>query len=355
MEQAKEKNRIKAVNIVFLVTILLSIAASFLPLDFLGEIPVLNLVFSQLLILLPSVVYMLINRIPYKEAVRFRKMKPGDIALSILFGILIQPAMTLINALSMVFATNTTSNFLVEMSRQVPLFVSLFFIAAVPAVLEETVYRGVFFNEYRKVDVWKGALLSGLLFGLMHGNLNQFCYATLMGFLFALLIEATGSILSTMLVHFWTNSGSVVMIYLYPKLYEVAKNFYNMYVEYGNTEMAEQLELAFGTMTLTGEEWMQQIMDVSSMMTLSVPEVLVMYGPTAVLAGVLAYFVYKKLAKRNGTWDYICGKSKRQPENTGVALEPEEKKRLVTVPLLVAIVLSVAFMIFYEIVVRMTM
>lgn len=348
MGHAKEKNRIKAVNIVFLATILISVITPFVWPSFLTELPWLNLLASQLIILLPSVVYMIIYRLPYKEAVRFRKMKVGDIFLSILFGILIQPAMTLINALSLVFTSNATSEMLVDMSLQMPLLVSLLFVAVLPGVLEETVYRGIFFNEYRKVDIWKGALLSGFLFGLMHGNLNQFCYATVMGIVFGLLIEATGSILSTMLVHFWTNACSTVMIYIYPKLYEVAKEFYNMYIEYGNDTMVKQLETAFGDMTLTGEEWMRQTVVASAQMDLSVMEVLAMYGPVAVMSAVLAYFVYKKLAKRNGNWYRICG---NVPEAVGT---PEEggKKRLVTIPLVIAIVIGIAFMIFYEILVK---
>ena len=365
MIQTQEKNRIGAVNIVFLISILITVVAAFLPLDFLVEQPALQLIFSQLILVLPSIVYMVKYRLPYAETVRFRKLKFADMLWCILFGILIQPLLTLLNALSMVFSTNTTSTFMVELSGQIPFLGALFLMAIVPCVLEETVYRGVFYNEYSKVNPWKAALLSGFLFGLMHGNINQFCYAAVMGILFALLIEATGSILSTMLIHFWINAGSVVMIYIYPKLYEFMQAFYRMYKEYGNEEMAAQLEMMLGDMTLTSEEWMRQMFASSEQLVLTVGDVLILYAPQTVIMGILAFLVYKKLAVRNGNWDRICAMFRRKKENAAVeavsmetmestvAWEVTPKQKLVTAPLVVAIIIGIAFMIFYEVLVRM--
>ena len=352
----KENSRVNAVNIVFLVSMVISVAVGFLPLGFLQERPALQLIFSQVILVFPSVIYMLMYKLPYAETVRFRKMKLADIAWSVLFGILIQPLLTLLNALSMVVSTNTTSMCMLELSEQVSFLPALVLMAVVPCILEETVYRGVFYNEYSKINPWKAALLSGFLFGLMHGNINQFCYSAVMGVLFALLIEATGSILSTMLIHFWINAGSVTLMYLYPKLYEIMKSFYNMYVEYDNKEMAEMIELAFGDMTLSSSEWMQNMLVSSANLDLSLADVLILYAPQALVMGVLAFFVYKKLATRNGNWERICGffaKSTVAKEEETLNLEVVPKQKMVTLPLIVAILIGVAFMIFYEIAIRM--
>ena len=351
-----QKNRIKGVNIVFLVTILISVIVPFLPLDFLWERPVLQIGFSQVIIVLPAIIYMLANRLPYAETVRLKKMRFLDIVLSILFGILIQPVITLINALSMVFSTNTTGMSMLGIAEQIPFLGGVLLIAVLPAVLEESVYRGVFYNEYSKINPLKAAILSGLLFGVMHGNINQFCYAAVMGFTFALLIEATGSILSTMLVHFWTNAGSVAMLYLYPKLYEVAQSFYNMYKEYGNESMASMLEASFGDMTQPANEWVRQMMSSAALLELSVPQVLILYGPQALFMGALAILVYKKLAMRNGNWERICSYFKKQPnqKEDNISLEVVPKQRMITIPLVIAIVIGVAFMIVYEILVQRT-
>lgn len=355
--QEVQKTNVKNINMVYLITVLITVIVPFLPLDFLAGNPVLGIVFSQVILALPAVVYMLAHRLPYAETVRFKKMRVADMLLAILFGILIQPVITLINALSMVFSKNVTGSSILGVAENVPFLAGLFLVAVLPAVLEETVYRGVFYNEYGKINPLKAALLSGLMFGIMHGNINQFCYAAVMGIIFALLVEATGSILSTMLVHFWTNASSVVMLYLYPKLYEFAKAYYNMYQEYGNTTMASMLEETFGDMTLPATEWVRQLMDSAATLQLTVPQVLSLYAPQALIMGVLAFFIYKKLAVRNGNWQRICASFKKLPEvqNTetvAVQLEIQPKQRMVTVSWVIASLLGIAYMIFYEILVQ---
>lgn len=359
-EKMKEiqKNRIKEINIVFLITVLISVIVPFLPLDFLAENPVVAVIFSQVLLALPAAVYMLVNRLSYTETVRFKKMKFSDMLLAVLFGILVQPVVTLINALSMVFSKNVTGASIFEISEKVPFLAGLLLVAVLPAVMEETVYRGVFYNEYSKLNPLKAALLSGLMFGIMHGNINQFCYAAVLGFIFAFLIEATGSIVSTMLVHFWTNACSVVMLYLYPKLYEFAKAYYNMYKEYENEAMASALEDAFGDMTLSAAEWTRQLMDSAGSLQLTVGQAFAFYGPQALIMGVLAFFVYKKLAVRNGNWERICACFKKQSvaaDAEPVMLEAAPKKRLITVPWMLAALLGTAFMIYFEILVQTNM
>ena len=351
MEEQK-KNRIKGVNIVFLVTVLLMVSVSFLPLSFLWEKPVLQIVFSQGLIALPAVIYMLVNRLPYAETVRLKKMKFTDILLSILFGILIQPAVTLLNALSMVFAENVIGVSMLEITGQVPFLAGIALLAVLPAVMEESIYRGVFYNEYSKIHPLKAALLSGLLFGIMHGNINQFSYAFFMGAVFALLIEATGSILSTMLVHFWTNASSVVMLYLYPKLYEIAKAYYSMYTEYENKEMVSLMESVFGDMTQSSSDWMEQMMGSAATLELTVGQVFMLYGPQALIMGVLAVLVYKKLAIRSGNWFRIRGYFVKQPaagEQEAVQVKEKTESRMITVPLLIGLLLGVAYMVLYEV------
>ena len=58
----------------------------------------------------------------------------------------------------------------------------------------------------------------------MHMNLNQACYAFVIGIAFALLVEATGSIFSSILCHFVFNAQSVCIMYManyfMPQIYE---------------------------------------------------------------------------------------------------------------------------------------
>ena len=50
------------------------------------------------------------------------------------------------------------------------------------------------------------ALMSGLLFGCFHLNINQALYAFVMGIVFAYMVEATGSLWSSVIAHFAVNT-----------------------------------------------------------------------------------------------------------------------------------------------------
>ena len=159
-----------------------------------------------------------------------------------------------------------------------------------------------------------------------------------------------------MVVHFWINASSIVLMYIYPKIYKIAQAYYKMYKEYGNEALAAALESTFGDMSMPAEEWLKQMMGTAGNLTLTVPQVLVMYGPSALIMGILAFLVYKKLATRNGNWYRICAGFKLQPKVRKTETEPEviqteaePKQRMITVPLVIGMLIGVAFMVFYEI------
>ena len=70
----------------------------------------------------------------------------------------------------------------------VPLLAGVILYGIVSPFVEEIVFRGIIFNRLRKdFSVWGAVLLSGILFGLYHGNLVQGVYGMLMGSLMAYL------------------------------------------------------------------------------------------------------------------------------------------------------------------------
>ncbi len=90
---------------------------------------------------------------------------------------------------------------------------ALLIIAFLPAVFEETLFRGAVLGSMGKSG-WgtlPAVLISGLLFSLFHGNPEQTVYQFLCGAAFALLAERAGSILPGMLAHFANNAAILVM------------------------------------------------------------------------------------------------------------------------------------------------
>ena len=93
------------------------------------------------------------------------------------------------------------------------LLINIVFTAVLPAVCEETVHRGMLLSQIKKQNVWKAVLISSLLFGLLHINIYQFFYATILGVLLAILTLSTKSIYPAMIVHFMNNAINVYMTF----------------------------------------------------------------------------------------------------------------------------------------------
>ncbi|MBR5867805.1 MAG: CPBP family intramembrane metalloprotease [Clostridia bacterium] len=81
----------------------------------------------------------------------------------------------------------------------------------VAPVMEEFITRKMVMDRLAPYGVWPAAIFSGVAFGMIHGNLEQFFYAFFLGTFFALIYAKSGRILYTMLLHAAVNfMGSVV-------------------------------------------------------------------------------------------------------------------------------------------------
>lgn len=213
----------KRVNGFFLSLVLLHLGASIL-VSVLGTGVVKlgtfgALMFTQLLILVPSFVFLLIFKCDLSEWIPFKKLKPGTVGLVILFSFLIMPLISLINVFSQLFTTNTA----VEMSGEfieMPVVLTVFIVGFFGPFCEEFTFRGVIFGGFKKHGyVFAAAVLSGLYFGLMHLNLNQFSYALILGVVFCMLVEATGSIWGSVTAHAVINTWNIILMLAMDKAY----------------------------------------------------------------------------------------------------------------------------------------
>ena len=79
-------------------------------------------------------------------------------------------------------------------------------------ILEELLLRGLFYRRLRNRFSFVGALVaSSLTFGLIHGNLVQFIYASLMGAVLGYAYETSANLLIPILIHILANCGSCVL------------------------------------------------------------------------------------------------------------------------------------------------
>jgi len=99
--------------------------------------------------------------------------------------------------------------------------------AALPAVTEEFVFRSIIITEYEE-DGYGGlsaALMSALLFALMHSSIKQFPVYFLGGIIFAAVALVTRSVIAAMAVHFINN---IYKLFLEPYLFSLIKHPQNM-------------------------------------------------------------------------------------------------------------------------------
>lgn len=236
-------NRInKRVNGFFLCLVLLHLSVSVI-LSVLGTGAVNlgtfgALMFTQLLIMVPSFVFLLVFKCDLSQWVPFKKLRPGTIALTVLFTFLTMPLISLINVFSQLFTTNTA----IEMSgdfMDMPVVMTVFMVGFFGPFCEEFTFRGIIFGGLRKHGfVFAAAVVSGLYFGLMHLNLNQFSYALVLGVIFALLVEATGSIWGSVIAHAVINTWNVLLMILMDKAgSEMGVDIFEMTDELGSTDM----------------------------------------------------------------------------------------------------------------------
>ena len=83
-------------------------------------------------------------------------------------------------------------------------------IAVIPAIVEEILFRGVILINLMPYGRGVAILGSAILFGLMHGNILQFLYTTMMGVVLGFIYVRTKSIWCGILIHFVNNGISVL-------------------------------------------------------------------------------------------------------------------------------------------------
>ncbi len=101
---------------------------------------------------------------------------------------------------------------LVDMIFQGNLSLTFLTVVIGAPIVEELLFRKFLIDRTIGYGERISVLLSGTLFGIMHGNFRQFFYAFALGCLFGYIYCKTGKIRNTILFHMWINfSGSILV------------------------------------------------------------------------------------------------------------------------------------------------
>lgn len=282
-----------------------------------GEIPLWFLLMSgELSILLCILLYAVFARKTMKEIFPLRKIKANTFLWCLLLSICVMPVITVINLVSQFFTTNAVADVMLQV-YELPYWMLFFILAIMPPIIEEIGFRGILLQNYRKNGVLLGVFLSAFFFGLMHGNLNQFCYATAMGIIAALMVEATGNILSSMLLHFVVNGTNIGILGL--NCLVTGSSLAELYAE---------------EITMMEEEGYEIALLYS----------LAIYVPIAIGCCIGGYFVFRQLCRSTGRWEYIQAVFQKR-------IVLPDKERTVDVWFILAVVIGVIMLIINELVV----
>lgn len=171
-----------------------------------------NIFLSEAMLIVPTFFFLLFSKDKVTEVLSIRKIKWSTVFGVVGFTMASSPLVTLVNLVSQLFVDNTVSTNSDQFLSLHPLLL-IFFVGILAPVCEEVVFRGAIFGGYKKEgNVFKAVLASGILFGLLHMNINQASYAMVIGLLLGFLVEATGSIFSSILFHVLVNSTNAIMM-----------------------------------------------------------------------------------------------------------------------------------------------
>lgn len=163
----------------------------------------------------PIALYFLISKKPVKATLRLNRLSGANIILVCMFAVAVQPIMSLLSYATSLFFPNPVEQSIGSIEAS-GLAVALLSVAVLPAFLEEISVRGILLSGYQLLGKRKAALVSALLFGLLHMSPQQLPYAVFVGFLFCFLVERTNSIWASILPHFIINATTVVAIFIEP-------------------------------------------------------------------------------------------------------------------------------------------
>jgi len=85
-------------------------------------------------------------------------------------------------------------------------------VAFTPAICEEALFRGPILRGLRtRLSPLGAAVVTGLLFGLYHGDVWRFIPVAVLGFAFSAIALATDSIVPAMIAHFTNNACLIAL------------------------------------------------------------------------------------------------------------------------------------------------
>ena len=156
----------------------------------------------------------LIHLVEKGKPIPQKKMKAGSIFIAFFMAYAMAMIMNIVGLLltSIInaFQSGVDTTNLQDTLLALPSVWLVLFVCVGAPVFEELIFRKALVDRaiYCGEDI--AIAMSGVMFGLFHGNLNQFVYAAALGAFFAFIYVRTGKIRYTMILHAMVNSMATI-------------------------------------------------------------------------------------------------------------------------------------------------
>jgi len=172
--------------------------------------PNMNIIISVLplyLVGMPLLI-MLVKKVPAINIER-RKMKPGAFVIAAIMCFAVMYVSNIVgNVITIIISMikgGAVENVVAQMTNETSLWLIILYMVICAPIMEEYIFRKLIVDRTARFGQGVAIVTSGLMFGLFHGNLNQFAYAFALGIFLAYLYVKTGNIKITIALHMMIN------------------------------------------------------------------------------------------------------------------------------------------------------
>lgn len=161
-----------------------------------------------------SILYLYLSNTNFNNTIKTSKVKLNDLLKYISIGLsacMVANYLTTIlqNVLSFVGVESSYNSDII--TNNLPENILYFLtIAIIPPIVEEFAFRGVVLGKLRKYGDNFAILVSAIMFGLIHGNLQQAPAGFVIGLVLAFITIKSSSLLPAIIIHFLNNGISVI-------------------------------------------------------------------------------------------------------------------------------------------------
>lgn len=175
------------------------------------KLPGVVLTHLLLFFILPLLFVILVEKRPLRPFLRLRMLSGRGFAKSVGLGLLGWLAMFMLGIFVSLLVELLGGKMVTPYSIlfEGPVWLSFLAGAIMPAITEELSFRGYIQGALRPLGATGAILVTGILFGVLHMSLIRLLPLTLLGILWAIAAQRSGSTLPSMIMHLFNNGISI--------------------------------------------------------------------------------------------------------------------------------------------------